>query len=111
MIFSGAIGSVPVVVTFEISRDQNGLLVYDICVETDWLVVSVAAIALVIAIILIILSDGALEPVVVPAFEGALASNMPGDAPAATAEGSPVVGAGGPAGQGAQPDGGGASIA
>lgn len=84
VIVSGVIPgtSVPLVVTFEITRDRNGLLVYDICVETDWLLASLAAIAIVIAIILILLSRGAIRPVPmpvpppIPAFAG-LSENAP----------------------------------
>lgn len=66
VIVSGSIGSVPIVITFETTRDRNGLLVYDICVETDWLLVSLAAIAIVIAIILILLTRGRIIPVPMP---------------------------------------------
>lgn len=65
-IVSGSIGGVPLVVTFEVTRDRDGLLVYDICVETDWLAVAVAALAIVAIIIIIILSRGAVEPIPMP---------------------------------------------
>ena len=68
-------------VTFEITRDRNGLFGIHICVETDWLSIA-RAIAIVIAIILILLSRGAIRPVPmpvpppVPAFAG-LSENAP----------------------------------
>jgi hypothetical protein len=63
VIFSGMIPGThtPIIVTFETSRNSNGLLVYDICVETDWGAVALAAIAIVIAIILMLLAKGSIE--------------------------------------------------
>ena len=69
VITSGMIPGIntPITVTFETSRDRNGLLVYDICIETDWPVVSLAAIGIAIVIILLIISQGAIKPGRVPA--------------------------------------------
>ena len=70
---STTVGGVPLTVSFEISRDRNGLLVYDICIETDWALVAALAFLAAAAAILIILSDGALGPIIIPA----LAANDP----------------------------------
>ncbi|MFV8753966.1 hypothetical protein ACNOYE_25765 [Nannocystaceae bacterium ST9] len=60
------IGGVPLTITFEIKRGLDGLLLYHICVETDWVLVSVLALAAVAAVILILISEGALTPVLIP---------------------------------------------
>jgi Domain of unknown function (DUF4157) len=62
VIVSGTVSGVPVTVTFEVTRDRNGLLVYDICVETDWLKIAELAFLIAILIILGILAKGAIEP-------------------------------------------------
>jgi hypothetical protein len=84
LITSGSIGGVPITVYFEIMRDRNGLLVYEICVETDWLLVSVAALAFAAAVILLILTDGAIGPVVAPALAAAQNGGRPGSPADAT---------------------------
>lgn len=66
VIVSGSIGGVPLTVTFEVTRGVNGLLVYNLCVETDWTKVALAALALIALIILILISRGAVRPIPMP---------------------------------------------
>jgi hypothetical protein len=79
-VFTGVVAGIPITITFEISRDRNGLLVYDICVETDWLKVSVLAIAAAAIVIIALILAGTVGPVAAPAV-AALASNDQGGAP------------------------------
>lgn len=60
------VGPVPLKVSFRVTRNRSGLLVYDICVETDWLKAALTIIAIVILIILALISRGAIKPVPVP---------------------------------------------
>jgi hypothetical protein len=97
------IGTVPFKVSFRISRDRAGLLVYDICVETDWLKASALAIAIVILIILALIAGGVIGPVPIPtpAPIPAFAANTPESGPPAE-PGSADSGAG-PSGAGTSP--------
>lgn len=52
VIASGSVNGIPIIITFEVTRDRTGLLVYDICVETDWM--KVAELALEIAVLIIL---------------------------------------------------------
>lgn len=78
--------STPFTATFEIKRDRAGLLVYDICIETDFLVAAAFILVLVALIILAILAAGAVTPVPVPAPPiPVMAQTEPGGGDAGTA--------------------------
>jgi hypothetical protein len=95
VVCSLVIGGTPVTVTFEITRNRNGLLVYDICVETDWLLVAELAILAVVLIILILLGRGAVEPVPAPPMPApAFASNARISEEGAAGAGGGTVGSG-----------------
>lgn len=73
VIASGTVNGVPITITFELTRDVNGLLVYDICVETDWLKVAELAILIAVLIILAIITRGAIKNLPLPKPSPALA--------------------------------------
>jgi len=60
-------GPVPFSATLSVSRTRVGLIQYKVCVETDFLKVGVTAAVIIGIIIIIILSDGLIVPIPVPA--------------------------------------------
>jgi hypothetical protein len=107
------VGPIPLKVSFQINRDRAGLLVYDICVETDWVKAAEAMLLLIAAIIAAILSRGRIGripmprplPVPVPglAAAGALGALPPEGVAIASADAAILESEGAPA-----PEGGGA---
>lgn len=66
IIASGSINGIPITVSFKISRSSAGLVVYDICVETDFLALSVLALAVIALVILVLLTRGKVGRIPLP---------------------------------------------
>jgi hypothetical protein len=60
------IGPIPFKASFQITRDRAGLLVYDICIETDWVKAAVVAFVIAAAIIAALIAAGGVVPVPMP---------------------------------------------
>jgi hypothetical protein len=55
-LFTTSLGGVPVEVSLKFARKRSGLIVYELCITTDWALVAKAAlIALIVAILIILL--------------------------------------------------------
>jgi hypothetical protein len=66
-LFSFSLGGMPVNVSMKFTRKRSGLIVYEICIETDWSKVAKAALIALIVILLILILKGLPIPVPVPA--------------------------------------------
>lgn len=69
-LFSTVIGGVPVSVSLKFQRKRSGLIVYELCITTDWALVAKTALVAAIVAILIIILRGLPIPVPVPAVAG-----------------------------------------
>jgi hypothetical protein len=80
-LFSFTLGGMPVNVSMKFTRKRSGLIVYEICIETDWSKVAKAALIALIVILLILILKNLPIPDPVPVPGAALAEGGQGQDP------------------------------
>jgi Domain of unknown function (DUF4157) len=117
-LFSFTFMGTPVNVSMKFTRKRSGLIVYEICIETDWAKVALAALLIAIAILLALLIKRlpipapVPNPTLIPVVGSAggdpgnqAGGNSPGGGQEGGGNGSAVAEAGGNSSGGAQPGG------